>query len=150
MRLCSYVAVAAVALGAGGCEARREPGHYSVLAGEVIACQPDTGELTIRGPRRTAEGPEEQTSYCLITRDSEIYINDRFSSIREIRPGDTVELIVRRDSDPQSGPDAGLQRYVVAFAYVDRPLPPAPRPELTPTDAPAGSGTPEGQTPAEG
>ena len=115
---------------AAGCQPQRPPNHYGVLAGKVIACHADTGELTVQGSRRTPEGPAEETVYCLITRDSEIYVNDRFASLAEIQIGDTVELVGRRDPNPQ------VERFVVSFAYFDHPLPEPPRPELIPASAP--------------
>jgi hypothetical protein len=108
-----------------------ETNRYNVLAGKVVACHPDTGELTVRVSRRTVEGPAEHTLYCVVTRDSEIYVNDKFSAIDEIQLGDAVELVGYRDPNPQ------LERFVVSFAYFDHPLPAPPRPELTPASAPA-------------
>ena len=70
-----------IAVCLAGCEPPRTLQHYSVLAGKVVACRTDTGELSVRGTRRAAAGPIEETTYCLITRDSEVYMNDRFSSI---------------------------------------------------------------------
>jgi hypothetical protein len=116
---------------ASGCDRPRPRAHYSVLSGKVIACHTDTGELSVRVSRRRPEGPSEETVYCLITRDAEIYINDKVSSIHEIQLGDAVELIGRRD------PDSQIERFVVSFAYFDHPLPPPPPPDLTPAAAPA-------------
>jgi hypothetical protein len=119
-----------------GCEDQPPPNRYSVIAGTVVACHTDTGELSVRGARRTAEGPSEETIHCLITRDSEIYVNDKFSSIGEIQLGDAVELVGRRHPNPQ------LERFVVSFAYFDHPLPAPPQLELTPANAPATQDTP--------
>ena len=123
-------AVLCALCGGLGCDERPRPTvRYSVLAGHVAGCYPDTGELTIRGPRRTTSGPTNAVTYCLITRDTEIYINDRLSAIEDIQIGDAIELIGRPDPDPQ------LERFVVAFAYLDQPLPEPPLPELaTPID----------------
>ena len=115
-----------------GCEQQRPPSHYSVLTGKVIACHTDTGELNVRATRRTPQGPAEETVYCLITRDSEIYVNDKFSSIDEIQIGDLVELVGRHDPNPQA------EQFVVSAAYLDHPLPPAPQPALLPASAPVG------------
>ena len=117
-----------------GCEEPPPPTHsthYTVLSGKVVAYHTDTGELRVRATRRTQQGPVEETVYCLITRDAEIYVNDQVSSIGEIQLGDAVELVGRRDPDPQT------ERFVVSFAYFDHPLPPPPPPDLTPTPAPA-------------
>ena len=115
-----------------GCEDRRAVNRYSVLAGKVVTCHPDTGELTVRVSQRTPAGPAEKTIYCLVTRDSEIYVNDKVSSLREIQLGDAVELVGHQE--PGSRP----RRFVISFAYFDHPLPPPPPPlELTPTSTPA-------------
>jgi hypothetical protein len=129
--------VAAVCI--AGCEPPITPHQYSVVSGKVVTCRTDTGELSVRGTRRTADGPVDETIYCLITRDTEIYVNDKFSSISEIKIGDAVELIGHRDPDPQ------LERFVVSFAYFDHPLPPPPRPELVPASAPAAEAADEHQ-----
>jgi hypothetical protein len=116
---------------AAGCEDQlTTPNRYSVLAGKVLSCHANTGELTVRVSRRSAQGPTEETIYCVVTRDSEIYINDKFSSIEEIQLGDAVELVGYDDPNPR------LQRFVVSFAYFDHPLPAPPPPELVPASAP--------------
>jgi hypothetical protein len=142
-RLLAGIVLPGAILCAAGCEPRPEPHHYTVLAGKVVACHTDTGELSIRASRRTVNGPAEQIVYCLVTRDSEIYVNDKFSSIEEIQLGDAVELVGRRDPAPQ------LERFVVSFAYFDHPLPPPPRPELTPAPEPPAPDTPSPQNARE-
>ncbi len=115
---------------APGCDKPRPPTRYTVLSGKVVACHTDTGELSVRVSQRTAKGPIEQTIYCLITRDAEIYVNDKFSSIGEIQLGDAVELVGHHDPDPQ------IERFVISFAYFDHPLPAPPIPELIPAPPP--------------
>jgi hypothetical protein len=102
-----------------------------VLNGKVVASHADTGELSVRVSRRMPTGPSEETIYCLVTRDSEVYVNDKFSSIEEIQLGDTVELVGWWDRSQQ------LERFVVSFADFDHPLPPASQPALVPASAPA-------------
>ena len=116
---------------AAGCDKPLPRARFTVLSGKVVACHTDTGELSVRVSRRRPEGPTEETIYCLITRDAEIYVNDKVSSIEEIQLGDAVELVGRRDPDPQT------ERFVVSFAYFDHPLPPPPRPDLIAAPAPA-------------
>ena len=130
-KLVIRVALPLALLAVAGCERQQVPDHYSLLAGKIVACHTDTGELHVRGLRRTEDGPAEYTLYCLITRDSEIYINDRVSSIEDIQIGDAVELVGRRDAVSDA------DRFIVAFAYFDHPLPAPPRPELAPASAPA-------------
>lgn len=142
-RIAAGAALLVAVVWAAGCERQRQVNRYTVLAGKVVACHPDTGELSVLAARRTAAGPTEQTVYCLVTDDSEIYVNDKFSSIEEIQLGDTVELIGYRDSEPQ------LERFVVSFAYFDHPLPPPPRPELTPASAPVAADSADRQAEQE-
>lgn len=101
-----------------GCE--RSPGapSYQAVGGVVEACQLETGELTVRTAAREARNNDERL-HCVITKDTEIYVNDRFTMIQDIEVGDRVELIGYRDPSPQQ------ERYVVTYAYVlhamDRP-----------------------------
>ena len=113
------------------------------LAGKVVACHAESGELSVQVSPRTGEDTAEQTVYCLVTDDAEIYVNDRFSSIEEIQLGDMIELIGYHDPDPQ------LDRFVVSFAYLDHPLPAPPRPNLAPTSGPASRDTEEQQAEEE-
>jgi hypothetical protein len=114
-----------------GCKEQPPANRYNVLAGNVVGCHTDTGELSVRGARRTTAGPAEDTFHCLITRDSEICINDRLSSIEEIQLGDAVELVGWWERSPEQ------KRFVVSFAYFDHPLPAPSPPELAPASAPA-------------
>lgn len=104
----------------GGCQPPPAKHVYSALAGEVLSCHPRTGELTVRATGATRRG--DDTVYCVLTQDSEIYINDRFSTIDSIAIGDTLELVGYRDARPP------LERFVVTFAYLTRPEPMAPAP----------------------
>lgn len=142
-RLLPYVALPMVMVCALGCEPQRTPHRYSVVVGKVVACHTETGELSVRAPRRTAEGTADQTVYCLVTDESEVYVNDKFSSMQEIQLGDTVEVIGYRQRDPQ------LERFVVSIAYFDRPLPAAPSPVLPPASAPATQSTIDPQSEKE-
>jgi hypothetical protein len=119
----------ACALAAGlnaGCERTRSPRQYATLTGHVLACHTDTGELSVRVPRKQPGTPSEQPIFCVITKDSEIYVDDMFSTMAAIEVNDTIELVGYHDPDPRQ------ERFVVSFAYVDRQLPPPPLPELPP------------------
>jgi len=137
MRALVQTATLLVIVCASGCDKPPPRAHYNVLSGKVTACHTDTGELTVRAARRTPEGPIEETVYCLLTRDAEIYVNDKVSSIEEIQLGDAVELVGRRDPDPR------VERFIVSFAYLDHPLPPPSPPDLTPAPAPATQDAPD-------
>lgn len=103
-----------------GCQPPPARHTYAVLAGEVLSCHPRTGELTMRAAGALRRG--DDTVYCVLTQDSEIYINDRFSAIDAISIGDSIELVGYRDARPP------LERFVVSFAHVARAEPMAPAP----------------------
>lgn len=93
--------------------------------GQVLSIQAETGELTARVimPPTAESAP---TLHCVITRDTEIYVNDRAGSIRDVSVGDRVELIGYRAPDPR------VASFIVSFAFVDHPLVWPPPPELEP------------------
>ena len=122
-----------------GCDDPPPGAHYSVIAGKVLACHSDTGDLRIRATRLVSETPTDETMYCIITGESEIYVNDKLSTMDEIQLGDEVELIGHRDPDPRT------RRFVVSFAYLDHSLPPPAPPVFAPApatqDAPSSNST---------
>jgi hypothetical protein len=120
-----------------GCGRQASSQRYEALVGQVLSIQPETGELTARVMMpSTAESG--QTLHCVVTRDTEIYVNDRASSIREVAVGDRVELVGYRAPDPR------VASFIVSFAFVDHPLTWPPAPELRPAAKPA-SDLPQGQ-----
>jgi hypothetical protein len=126
LRICRYVLAGssfALVLCAAGC---RKPGgaaHYEIFGGTVETLRADTFDLTIRPGDRWADRVRSPAVSCLLTKNTEIYINDRFSRFDAIAIGDGVELIGYFEEAA-----AGEQRFVVSFAYITRnePLPPAP------------------------
>lgn len=114
--------VASCALLITACE--QEPGvpDYQALAGKVLATYPDTGELAIR----TMDNAADRTVACVVTGDSEIYVNDKLAALSDIQIGDPVEFIGYFDPNPR------LEKFVVTFAYFEHTQPPPPRPDLTP------------------
>lgn len=121
---CTRIAIAAFTLLAApaGCERYSAPSYFSVLRGAVRSVNQETGDLSVDAVRRTSRGESITTEYCLLTKDSEIYINDRFASIGQLLIGDQVELIGCRDAT------AGVDRFHVTYAHFNRPMPPAPSP----------------------
>ena len=102
-----------------GCDPPPVTHSYRVLSGAVIACHTETGELTVRlsdFSRRRRQN--EDRVHCVITRDSEVYVNDRFATLSDIALGDQIEVIGYRD------PQRRIERFVVSYAYVKHPLPP--------------------------
>jgi len=110
-----------------GCDEKIPRTHFKVISGTVVACHADTGELRVRA--QTPPASADETIYCVVTRDAEIYVNDRFSSINEIQLGDGVELVGYHDPEEQAN------RFVVSFANIDHPSSSAPAPVLAPAPA---------------
>ncbi len=129
-----------VLLAVTSCRDEEPPRRFSVYSGTVQSVQVDAGELTVRVPAAAAGDAGADELSCVVTRDSELYVNDRFAGLVEIAPGDEVELIGHADPNPR------LERFVVSFAYVNHPLPPAPVPRWTTESAPT-AGEPEQQEP---
>ncbi len=123
MRRCWGIGVVGLAALVAGCEPVPVAPHYKVLVGTVTASYPQTGELTVRVSTETPGVNQSRRVYCVVTRESELYVNDRFASLDAIRIGDTVELVGYVDRDRQ------LSQFVVSLAYVRQPQPPAPDPE---------------------
>lgn len=124
-------AVAAAGL-AGGCRPPSATSSYEVLAGTVEAVRSDTFELVVRLHPRAAERARASTVTCLCTKDTEIYLNDRFSAFDVLTVGDTLELIGYYEPNNPRG-----ERFVVSFAYVVRQEAPPPEPVLLPASIPA-------------
>jgi hypothetical protein len=100
-----------------GCGRAPSTQHYKAISGSVMGCKPDTGEVIVRVMGRDAV---YQDVVCQVTRDSELFINDRLAGIEEIRLGDTVDLIGYNDVS------ASIARFVVSSASVVRDSTSAP------------------------
>lgn len=138
MRCRSWAAIGALAaLLPLGCDRSRPPHEYSVIVGSVESLSTANGDLTVRFARGTGEQADGEIVHCQVTRDSEVYIDDRFSALDEIRVGDAIEVVGYRDANPRIDP------FVVTFAYVDRTLPAPPEPPFP--LAPARSAAPPGE-----
>jgi hypothetical protein len=128
------LAVAALTV---GCESRDAISRYETLIGTVVTRDADTGELTVRTPAPRGAASSHRSDLCVVTEDTEIYLNDKFSLIGAIAVGDIVELIGYRDPHPRP------ERFVVSFAVVNRDEPAPAPPDLS---LPAAGG---GSTPGE-
>lgn len=113
-----------------GCTRQEQQQPYQVFSGRVKALDVETGELFVRPDEAPRPWRSDRNVPCVVTKDSEIYINDRFSDIDDIRVGDRLELVGYRDAD----------RFVVTFAEISRAQRPPPEPNLQPpATAPAGA-----------
>ena len=142
-RLAGHVIVAALAGGLGGCDAPRAPDRYTVLSGSVLACDAETGEMTVELSRFSGRRFGEERLHCVVNKHSELYINDKLSALSGIQVGDTVELVGRRD------PARGLESFVVSFAYFNHPEPPVAPPALLAEEPPRPESQPADSGPAE-
>ncbi len=117
---------AAAALALSSCDRSSSPSYsYQSVTGRVTECHPETGDLTL-SPERGSPLPP-QTLLCVVTSDSEIYINDRLSGIEEVRPGDRIEIVGYRESNASAG------QLVISYARIHRPAPPLPPPAIVGT-----------------
>ncbi|MGE0479652.1 MAG: hypothetical protein AB7Q17_04175 [Phycisphaerae bacterium] len=132
---CAVLLACSAAL--AGCEAERNLSPPETFSGVVASRDAQLGELVVQvrgpgGPRQPA------TRLCVVTKDSEIYLNGQLITLDRVEPGDTVELFVTRDHA------AGMERFAVMFAQVARPGP-TPVPPPLPRRFPA-STRPRGET----
>lgn len=106
------------------CDDPRSVRHYEVVLGVVIAVHADTGELSVEIPQNPTPRTQIRSRVlsCIVTRDTELYLNDMFVSIDAVEPGDRIQVIGSRDPDPQ------LDRLAVHTAYLTRTVPSAPDP----------------------
>lgn len=132
---------------AGGCEQRVEPPDYRVFVGRISARNATTGEIVVSVPASDLR-PEEAAAandagengkalMCVLTKDSEIYVNDRFSRFEAIEVGDEVEIVGYLDPNPQ------LRRFVVTSASVQHLQQPVSLPDLTVPTSSAATTQPE-------
>jgi hypothetical protein len=96
----------------GGCDRQTTPSRYSVVLGDVTACQNDIGEITVAVVRRGGQEATGETLHCTVTGDSEIYVDDRLGTLNDVQPGVRVELIGYRDPNP------AIDRFTVTFATI--------------------------------
>ncbi len=96
-----------------GCDRDPRRQNYRTLSGVVTERRPDTGELS--GPFKAPGEREPSMVSCLMTRDSEVYVNDRLGSIQDVRVGDHMAVIGYYEPDPQPA------RFVISYGRIRRP-----------------------------
>jgi hypothetical protein len=109
-----------------GCSRDGSGSNFESLSGVVESRNP-SGELAVR--LLSAGGADAIVRQCVITNDSEVYINGQFRDVDAIRPGDSIELVGYPDHD----------RFAISLIYIRRPEPPAALPELLARPLPAPS-----------
>ncbi len=95
-----------------GCDRESRRQDYRTLTGVVTERRPDTGELS--GPFKAPGEREPSIVSCLMTRDSEVYINDRLGSIEDVRIGDRIAVIGYYEPDPEPA------RFVISYGRIRR------------------------------
>lgn len=88
----------------------------------MSAVHVDTGEISVEF--LLPESTRPRVLSCVVTRDTELYLNDLATTLGRIAPGDTIQVIGVREPDPR------LERLAIATAYVARDEPAAPIPPL--------------------
>jgi hypothetical protein len=121
-----------------GCSGRPAPKKHEVLMGTVESFETNTGQLTLRTSIHAGEH-EDLKMACMLTNDTEVYINDRWRNPQAILAGDTVELIGYRESDPRG------EHFVVSLANIQRDAAPPPLPDLSSPLSPASPAVQESQ-----
>jgi len=116
----------AVAVLLCGCSEHESPSDYLAFSGTIRGLDAETGELFVRADERVRGWRTDRDIPCVVTKDSEIYVNDRFSQFADIRITDRFTLAGYRDKD----------HLAVTMLRVDRPEAPPPEPVLTPATAP--------------
>ncbi len=107
-------------LAAPSCRRNEHQAPYQAFSGTIKALDLETGELFIRADAAPEPWRSDRNVPCVATKDTEIYVDDRFSGLHELAVGDGIELVGYREGD----------RIVVSLANVRRgglppPLPPA-------------------------
>lgn len=138
---------------AAGCEQHSGASDYRIFRGVITSLNNETGELVLEatvadrpgvedpaaGARRSARVARTVKYFCDVTKISEIYINDQLRRMPDLSVGDRAEIIVSRESE------LPLERFAVAFVYVNRDVPPAHPPTLRTSAPAASSGAPRAQ-----
>lgn len=122
----------ALLFGVAGCRQAPQPPAYRGLVGEVFSTDLETSELFVRYREPGFGSAASGTQVCLLTPESEIFLNDRVSDLAALENGDRVEVIGHVDR-------ANRQRLVVGTAYVTRRVDIPPGPELPVVPPPTAS-----------
>lgn len=100
-----------------GCERDAASPRYEAVSGVVAAWSADAGELTIRTEN---ESGGRFDRVCIVTKDTEVYVNDRLAGPDAIAAGDSVSVMGYQNAAARD------DRLVVSTARLER-AGPAPR-----------------------
>ena len=116
------VFLTAIVFAALGCERGSRGQQYETETGVVTQRHTSTGEITVSSDR--PGDAERPFISCIITRDSEIYVDDRLSSIEDVRIGDRIAMVGYREQAP------GLEHFIVSYGRIRRSSPSSVPPEF--------------------
>ncbi|MCA9244557.1 MAG: hypothetical protein KDA32_11410 [Phycisphaerales bacterium] len=123
MRLKAWTIAVSALLVATAC--RRPPPpepRVALLTGEIIWREAQSPELRVR----IKDGAAERVLQCEFSKDSEIYLNDRFAPLEESLVGDQVELRGEFVETPGAAPSD--ERFAVETMLIKRVTAPTPLP----------------------
>lgn len=104
-----------------GCQRQTPPSAFETCWGRVEDCNVESGEWSLRVTQSRQPALQDQVVTCVVTKDSEIYVNDLLRRIDAVQVGDEVLVVLSAEA-------AGPERYVVCMAQIRKELPPPPRP----------------------
>lgn len=116
-----------------GCSGESHQSEYQAFGGTVRALDVASGELFVRADERVRGWRADRDVPCVVTKDAEIYLNDRFALLADIWVGDAVELVGYRDAD----------HMVLSLVTVTRSQPKPPPPALPPLATQPAADAPE-------
>jgi hypothetical protein len=105
-----------------GCSRKSPQSEYQAFGGTVRAIDVASGELFVRADERVRGWRPNRDVPCVVTKDTEVYLNDRFVQLADVWVGDQVELVGYRDAD----------HLVLSLLTVTRSQPKPPPPALPP------------------
>ncbi|TWT41226.1 hypothetical protein RAS1_39200 [Phycisphaerae bacterium RAS1] len=117
------MAAAAAALVIAGCQRLTPPSAFETCWGRVEDRNLENGEWSVRVTQSRQAALHDHVITCVVTKDSEIYVNDLLRPIDAVQVGDDVQVVLYAEA-------AGPERYVVSTAQVRKDLPPPPLPKL--------------------
>ncbi len=104
-----------------GCESRAPTPPYLAISGVVTETHTDAREFRVRVASLRGPEADGRDVFCVVGKDSELYVDDALSPLAALAVGQRVDLIGYRDPNPR------LERFIVTAAYVNtNPAPVAP------------------------
>jgi hypothetical protein len=100
--------------GSLGCRQEDDKPEHRILTGEVTGIDQETGEVKMMAEDFPAEGMEQEIEGYLAS-DAEILINGKTALLEEVKIGDSVRVVGRREKE------GGVPRTIALKVEVTRP-----------------------------